>query len=414
VKAALITIGDELLIGQVVNTNAAWIGERCAERGIEVVRMSTVGDDADSIREELETGLANADVVLVTGGLGPTHDDITRDVVAAFFGVSCELDEALLETVRARFARRGIEMPEANFSQAMVPKGFEAINNPKGSAPGLWHTFMMEDISKQVILIPGVPHEMKTMFTNEILPRLCEPDLKDGIVTKTILLTGIGESTLAKRFGDIEELLDENLTLAYLPGIQRVRVRLMAYIKNDPGVFERFEVLDRMIHERADRFIYGYDADTLEGCVARLMIDRGKTIATAESCTGGLLSSRLTDIPGSGAYQLGGVIAYSNESKMRELDVSSSTLSEHGAVSREVALEMAEGVRKRFGADLGVATTGILGPSGGSDEKPVGTVWISIASAEKTKGIRLNLGVDRIRNKERATTSLLNMIRLWI
>lgn len=413
-KAVLITVGDELLIGQVVNTNASWIGERCAERGIKLVRMSTVRDDADSIRDELDAALSRADVVFVTGGLGPTHDDITRDVVADYFKVPCELNEELLDTVKARFARRGIAMPDSNYSQAMVPRGFRTIKNAKGSAPGLWHTFSDGGDTKQVILTPGVPHEMKTMFMDEIFPRLSDPTRTDEIITRTILLTGIGESTLAERFGDITDLLDENLTLAYLPGTERVRVRLMAFIKKDSGVAERLDRLDRLIHERAGRFIYGYGTDTLEASVGKLLIDHHMTVATAESCTGGLLSSRLTDIPGSSAYQLGGVVAYSNESKMRELAVLSSTLDEHGAVSREVALEMAEGVRQRFGADLGVATTGILGPDGGSKEKPVGTVWVSIVDGEKAKATRLHLGVDRIRNKERATTSALDMMRLWI
>lgn len=413
-KAALITIGDELLIGQVVNTNASWIGEHCAEKGIEIVRMSTVGDQAGDIQRELETGFALADVVFVTGGLGPTHDDITREAVADFFGVPCELDESILDTVKARFERLGISMPPANVSQAMVPRGFKAVNNPQGSAPGLWHTYSDADSLKQLVVTPGVPHEMKTMFENEILPRLSDPDLAAGIVSKTILITGIGESSLARRLGDIRELLDANMTLAYLPGIQRVRVRLTAYIKRDAGAGERLDQLDRLIHARAGKYIYGYGVDTLEATVVRLLIENSLTLSTAESCTGGMLASRLTDIPGSSACLSGGMIAYSNESKVRELGVTPASLEMYGAVSEQVAMEMAVGVRKRFGTDLGVAATGIMGPAGGTEDKPVGTVWISVATIDETSSKMLTLGEHRVRNKERATTSALDMIRLWI
>jgi len=413
-KAALITVGDELLIGQVVNTNAAWIGNQCTLSGLELIRSVTVADSESSIHTELDASLNIADVVFLTGGLGPTHDDITRESVASFFDRPLVLNSELLENIRSRFEKRGEDMPESNSRQAMVPRGFTTIVNPNGSAPGLYYEFGEDRETKRLFLTPGVPHEMKAMFLEQIWPLVVSPEMKGSIRTKTILLTGIGESSLARRLSATEELLDDNLTLAYLPGLNKVRLRLTAHTFRDQKATERMEKLDALVHDLVPTFIYGYDNDTLESAVVGRLIEAGKTIATAESCTGGLLSNSLTNVAGSSAVMMGGVVSYSNESKIRDLGVSTEALQRHGAVSEQTAAGMAQGIRSRFDVDLGVATTGIMGPGGGSEGKPVGTVWVALADATGVKTRLLAMGEDRIRNKERTVTIVLDMIRMWI
>ena len=413
-KAALLTVGDELLIGQVINTNAAWIGEQCALKGIELIRSVTIGDSDSVIQAELESSLAVADVVFITGGLGPTHDDITRESVASYFEVPLERDENVLKSIRYRFETRGAIMPESNVRQAMVPRGFEALQNPKGSAPGLMYAFEKRGLTKWVFLTPGVPFEMKFMFGEEIFPRIIDSALRDSIRVKTILTTGIGESTLAKMLEMSHNLLDENLTLAFLPGLSKVRLRLTAYTARDAKATDRMKTLDELIHEHARDYIYGYGNESLESAVVNSLVKNKATIATAESCTGGLIASSLTDVPGASATVLGGIIAYSNDSKFRDLGVDPRTIEQFGAVSEETAVQMARGVRDRFSVDLGVATTGIMGPEGGTVDKPVGTVWVCLADADGFKTKCLSVGVDRVRNKERTVVLVLNMIRMWI
>ena len=291
-KAALITVGDELLIGQVVNTNAAWIGEQCAARGVSLVRSATVGDSETAIHSELASSVDVADVVFITGGLGPTHDDITRESVAAWFGRALVPDESLVASIRDRFESRGVSMPESNVRQAMVPDGFEVIRNPHGSAPGLTFSWQENGQAKAIFLTPGVPFEMRAMFDNGIWPRLAGSLMEGSILSRTIRTSGIGESTLARRLAPVHELLDDNVTLAYLPSLNQVRLRIMAHTLSDDGARERLESIEVMIHELAGRYIFGYGDTSLEEAVVARCRDAGVTIATAESCTGGLIQTQ--------------------------------------------------------------------------------------------------------------------------
>jgi nicotinamide-nucleotide amidase len=409
--AEIVAIGDELLIGQVVNTNAAWIGERLTGIGAHVARAAVLGDDLDGLVRELDLALRRADFVVVTGGLGPTHDDVTKEAVCRLFGVELREDPDILAAVRARFARRGIRMAESNVGQAAIPDGFIALPNAHGTAPGLWRDADSEGRGT-IVLLPGVPYEMKALMEEAVLPRLqSRPDVR-STARRTLLTTGIGESNLQELFGDLSAWLDRNTGLAYLPSIHGVRLRISAEAESVAQAQERVAGFADHLCGIAGRFVYGSDGDTLEAVVGRVLADRGWTIATAESCTGGLVASRITDVPGSSRYFGGGVVAYANSVKEDALGVSPDLLEEHGAVSGPVVEAMAAGVRTRFGADVGVATSGIMGPGGGSEEKPVGTVWLAADIRGEVRAVRVRLGGTRDRNKEQAATAALNLVRL--
>ena len=406
-KAEILTIGDELLIGQVVNTNAAWIGEQLTLLGVDVRRVVTIGDDEAAIRTGLQEAHEVADLVVITGGLGPTHDDVTKTAVAAFFGVGLRFDEEVFKMVSARFARHGTPMAASNRSQAQVPEGFEVLPNTEGTAPGLWR--QEPDGGRIVVVVPGVPYEMKHLFQQAVLPRVARASGLRNLRQRTLLTTGIGESTLQEELGDLTGLLGHDVRLAFLPSIHGVRLRMTAFGADAAG---RLDDLEHYLRSRAGTYVYGVDNDTLETVVGRFLHLRRQTIAVAESCTGGLIAHRLTNVAGSSAYVVGGVVAYSNDVKVRLLGVDPGTLASEGAVSEAVALQMARGVRARFGADLGLATTGIMGPTGGTDTKPVGTVWVGYATAGGERAVLLQLATDRQRNKERAATAALNLVRL--
>lgn len=411
-KASVITVGDELLIGQVVNTNAAWIGERLTDAGFKVVSMDTVGDDAVAISEVLELAVSRSEFIVMTGGMGPTHDDITKQAVAEFFGRELGFDEDLFERVREMFEKRGRHMPESNRSQAMVPEGFETLPNPLGTAPGLWFDLPGTDPTRTLVILPGVPYEMKRLLDREVLPRISGIVGQEEMVRRTILTTGIGESHLQELIGHLDETLDARLKLAYLPGLQGVRLRISATSERDGDADERLERLAAMLYQKIGEYIYGEGEMTLEAVVGELMKNAGLSVAVAESCTGGLITSLLTDVPGASRYVVGGVSAYSNSVKTGILGVSQEILLSSGAVSRDVAIQMAEGVRDRLHSNIGISTTGILGPTGGTEEKPVGTVWIGYADANGSRAVRLRLGNDRSRNKIRASIAALNMLRI--
>ncbi len=406
-KVHLMTVGDELLIGQVVNTNASWMGEQLLLRGAEVARMVSVPDELEVIVDELRNASEDADLVIITGGLGPTHDDLTREAIAAFLGVSLSLDEALVTEIESRFSRRGREMPERNKVQAMVPAGCEVLSNPVGTAPGLWY----EGNGFKLCALPGVPHEMKELMGKYVFPRITEDERIKPLAQRTLLTAGIGESDLQERLGDASQWLGTNQKLAYLPQIGGVRLRLMAYSESweDAGV--QLEAMEVRVRALISQFIYGTDEDLLERRIGQLLLASNSTLATAESCTGGLIGDRLTNISGASAYFKGGVIAYSNDAKHRILGVEDDLLQTHGAVSEQVAIEMAEGVRKVMSTDIGISATGIMGPSGGSIEKPVGTVWIGYADQYGAKARCIMTQKDRIRNKRYASSYALNT--LW-
>lgn len=406
-KAQILTIGDELLIGQTVDANAAWLGEQISLLGADIVRSTTVGDEARAIRTELDRAYEDANLIVTTGGLGPTHDDRTREVVADYFGVALREDDALLQQLRAYYGRRGRSFPAAARKIAQVPEGFELLENPVGTAPGLWHA----EVGRMIAVLPGIPQEMQAIAEASLLPRLQAHSDLQTVVHRTLCTTGVGESSLQEKVGDLSDYLDDTLKLAYLPSTSGVRVRLTAYGTDRKAAQARIDRLERVLRDRVGRYIFGTGDDKLEAVLGEMLRAHGSTVATAESCTGGLVAHRLTNVSGSSDYFLGSVVAYANPVKVNVLGVDSTVLETHGAVSEPVARQMARGVRERLGADVGVATTGIAGPTGGTPEKPVGTIWIGYADASGTEARRLQFVEDRAVNKELFSTAALDMIR---
>lgn len=408
-KVFLLTIGDELLIGQTVNTNAAWVGEQLSLLGAEVVGSTTVGDEARAIRQALEHGFAEADLVVTTGGLGPTHDDITRQVVADVVGVPLEVDAALMGRIEDYYEGSGRAVPDAVRSLAEVPRGFEVLANPAGTAPGLWHRD--EASGRTLVVLPGVPQEMKGLMHEHVLPRLQRRDDLQTTTHRTILTTGVTESSLQERIQDVVQRLGEEVWLAYLPSTSGVRLRITARGETRAAAEEKLDATEQALRERIDRYIFGTGKETLEGVVARLFTERGLTVAAAESCTGGYLMHRLTYEGGASAFVRGGVVAYCNTVKEELLGVDVAMLADDGAVSEAVARQMAEGVRGRLDADVGVSTTGIAGPTGGTPDKPVGLVWIGYADALGSHAFSFRFTHDRQLNKELASTAALETLR---
>jgi nicotinamide-nucleotide amidase len=410
-RAHLLTIGDELLIGQTTNTNAAWLGERLSHMGVEVERTVTVGDDPARMREELDRSARRASLLLLTGGLGPTHDDVTREVVAEYFDASLRTDEDILNRIRHYYERRNRQMPSAGPKLAQVPEGFEILENPVGAAVGLWYETEREGGTQLVGLLPGVPEEMRGIFEAAVQPRLeRQPGLRDRI-HRTLVTSGIAESSLQERLGDVSDLLGDDVQLAYLPSTSGVRLRLTATASDPDAARERLDRLEAHIRDRAGRHVIGTGAVTLEEVLGDRLRDTGRTIASAESATGGLIGHRLTGVSGSSDYYEGSVVAYANAVKRSLLGVSEEALVEYGAVSEPVARDMADGVRRRLDVDVGVATTGIAGPTGGTPEKPVGTVWLGYADAEGTRAVKQQFVEDRALNKELFATAALDLVR---
>lgn len=412
-RAAVVSIGDELLIGQVTNTNAAWIGQFLSGLGVTPVRVASVGDDVTEIVTEIRHSFDAADAVVLTGGLGPTHDDVTRDAVARYLGTELLLDEPWVRLMRRRFARRGLTLPERNRVQALIPIGMELLRNPVGTAPGLWKTWREGDRTLALAVLPGVPFEMEELMRSEVARRL-QPMARDRIRSITLQTAGIGESHLQQLLAPVITDLPETVKVAYLPSLYGVRVRISETrprTVSDPGEVDR--VVDRM-RALAPEYVYGTDDDTLESVVGAMLKASGLSVATAESCTGGAVCDRLTDVPGASSYVLGGIVAYCNSVKTDLLGVSTDVIERDGAVSAEAARQMAVGVARLTGANLGVSVTGILGPTGGTPEKPVGTVWIACSGRAVDEVKLLRLGRDRVKNKQRATTAALNLLRLQI
>lgn len=406
-EARIITIGDEILIGQIVDTNSVWIASQLNDIGIRVARRLSVGDDAHEITMAVDDGLRNADVVIVTGGLGPTKDDITKKTLADLFGCGMRQDRATYEFVERMTIERGFEFNALNRSQAMVPECCTVLPNRNGTAPGMW----FERDGAVLVSLPGVPFEMKVLMEEEVLPRLKAHFNLSAIVHKTMITSGLAESMLAERIADWEDALPEWLRLAYLPSPSGIRLRLSAY---EVEAGEAVGEIDRRFAElevRITEYILGYGEASAESAVAGMLAAAGQTLAVAESCTGGAIASRFTAMPGASEYFLCGVVAYSNEAKVSVLGVDARSIEQHGAVSREVAEQMAEGARRVSGADYAIATTGVAGPSGGTEEKPVGTVWIAVAGPEGVASKKHVFGNLRSVNIERASTTAINMLR---
>ena len=405
--AVLLTVGDELLLGQVVNSNAAWLGETLAGAGVDLRRMETVGDGVEEIQAALARAFDEAGLVVVTGGLGPTHDDLTREAVAGFFGVPLREDAELLGTLRARYESRGRAFPEIGRAMACVPDGFEVLPNPMGTAPSLWGR--RED-GRVVVLLPGVPYEMKAIVTERLLPRL--EAARDGVVlTHTFLTAGKGESQLSERIGDPGQRLGQGVGLAFLPSLGTCRLRLTVRGADRDEAARRLTTAADALRGVLGTDLVAEADTTLEAAVGELLAQEGLCIATAESCTGGAISARLTSTPGASRYVSGGIVAYGNGVKTAALSVGADALERHGAVSEAVALQMAHGVRRALGADVGVSATGIAGPGGGTPEKPVGTVWVAYVDAETERAVRLSLTPHRALNIGLTTTAALDLVR---
>lgn len=406
-NAEIITIGDEILIGQIVDTNSAWIAEKLNEAGFTVVRKLTVGDRRDEIADAVTGALASSDAVIITGGLGPTKDDITKTTLAELFGGEMVQDEETFRRNESILTSRGIAYNGLNRAQAMVPRTAKVLQNLHGTAPGMW----FEQNGKVVVSLPGVPFEMKELMLGEVLPRLCSHFRKSRVVHRTAVTFGLAESVLAETISAWERALPPYLHLAYLPSPSQIRLRLSAYDvgnREEEEMERQFGMLEKIIPE----YFIGYGEESVASAAAALLTARGYTLATAESCTGGALSASFTAMAGASDYFLGGVVSYSNEVKVRVLGVSPETLRLHGAVSRETALEMAEGVRRLCGSDYALSTTGIAGPSGGTPEKPVGTVWIGLATPQGVTARRFMFAKLRTQNIERACANAANMLRM--
>ncbi len=410
-NAHIVTIGDEILIGQTVNTNAASIGEMLSNIQIDVRKISVVPDDEEEILKEFKTSFNENDIVLVTGGLGPTHDDITRKCVVKFFHTELIQSKEVLDDLRSFFEKRGRKLTKVNEDQALVPKIAKVIRNEVGTAPGMW----IEKNEKVFVVMPGVPFEMSNMMTSFVLPKLKENlKVKDFVIKRSNLLTtGIPESTLFEKLGDLDELL-EGAKLAFLPSQFGVKLRITVTEKDEELVNNKLSEIEQKIRSKAGRYIYSTQEETLEQVVARLLNERGFTIAVAESCTGGLISNLLTNISGSSKYFERGVISYSNASKVEILKVNEDTLAQYGAVSLEVARQMAEGIKSISGTDLGLSVTGIMGPTGASAEKPIGLVYIGLCDEKVCTAKKFQFGDDRYLNKQRTAQAALDMVRRFL
>ena len=405
-NAHIITIGDELLIGQVINTNQAHIGERLGAIGIDAVEMTTVGDDIDAVLRTFERAWKTSDVVVVTGGLGPTHDDITREGICRFFQTDLVSDPDVRRHVAALMARRNLPWTEAAENQAMVPRVAVVIPNPVGTAPGL----RISREGRHFFVLPGVPYEMTGMFNGSVVPFL-SPLVQGAVIRhRTLRTTGIPESFLAQHLGDIDTLL-EGAKLAFLPSAAGVRMRITVHADSPADADRAVNEIEARIRSKVSKYIFGVEDEELEDVVGRMLSVRKLTIAVAESCTGGLIAHRITNVSGASAYFERGVVAYSNASKTELLGVPPDLIAVHGAVSKEVVEAMALGVRQMARADIGLATTGIAGPTGGSAEKPVGLVWIGFADASGSLALRFTYGEGRTRIKERAAQSALDLVR---
>lgn len=409
-KAEIITIGDEILIGQIVDTNSAWLGEQFNLNGIEVYQITSVHDDAGHICNALKNAEGKVDLVLITGGLGPTKDDITKNALCTYFGSKLVFHEPTFNHIKERFEKRGIDLNRLNRDQALVPGNCTVLPNKAGTAPGMW----FERGNTIFVSVPGVPFEMKWLVENEVLPQLRAKGKTKAIYHKTVLTQGLPESMLAMKIEDWENALPPEIKLAYLPNPMSVRLRLSAMGDN-------LEKLKNLVEQEIEKLkkiipshIYGFNDETLAEVTGRLLREKGKTLAVAESCTGGYISHLITLVPGSSDYFLGSVTAYSNEVKEKILGVERKILEQFGAVSEQVAKQMALGVKQALGADYAVATTGIAGPAGGSEEKPVGTVWIAVTGENKTLAFKSVFGDNRERNIIRSSQTALQILRRLI
>ena len=404
-----ISIGDELLIGQVINTNAAWLGEQLAAQGFQLDSTLTIGDSEKAILNAFNACM-DADLVLVTGGLGPTADDITKPTVCKFFGTELEFCEAAYDNIIALFNRRGFQMSERNRGQAMLPKTCQYIPNTYGTAPCMW----LEKNGTVFVFLPGVPFEMKGIFNDELLPRFKQRFHAVPYEKRVVMTTGIGESFLADKIKDWEENLPGFLSLAYLPQYGMVRLCLSGRHENADLLHATLDKEIEKLTALVSDYIFSMEDKPIERVVFELLINKGMTFASAESCTGGNIAHVITLIPGSSEVFKGTAVTYATPMKTKVLGVPAQTIGQYGVVSQQVVEGMARGVRDLMEADFGVATTGVAGPGGGTEENPVGTVWIGVASARGVVSKCFNFGKDRENVINRATIAAYEMLRQQI
>jgi len=407
----IITIGDEILIGQVVDTNSAWLAEQLNLLGIKVKQITSVSDNEEHIITSLNEASKRADLILITGGLGPTKDDITKNTLCKYFNTKLVFNQDVYNHVEQFFIHRNLPMLESNRLQAELPENCIILENKIGTAPGMWFTKK----GKHFISMPGVPFEMKSIAQEVLFPMLKIRFKLPVILHRTILTYGIGESFLAEKIKDWENDLPENIKLAYLPSPEQMRLRMSIFGNDVIEMKQSLEEQEAKLEQLIEKYIFGYDKQSLPEILGNILLKKAKTISTAESCTGGNIARLLTSVPGSSAYFKGSVVAYSNEVKESILKVEAEALTQFGAVSEQVVTQMAQGVRKLLNTDFAIATSGIAGPDGGTDEKPVGTVWIAIASADKTLASKYIFSNQRDINIVRSSTmALFNFRKMLI
>jgi nicotinamide-nucleotide amidase len=412
-RTEIINIGDELLIGQVINTNGSWMSEQLNLAGFPVFRITIIPDDPQHILEALKESGERSDLILLTGGLGPTKDDLTKKTLCKYFRTRLIFNSDAFKTIEKFFNLRGFPVTEINRKQAEIPENCNAIPNSNGTAPGMWFEEESAGTGKKHVFIsmPGVPFEMKAMMTDEVIPRLNKYFQPVTVLHQTIMTQGLGESFLSDLLEDWETQLPANLHLAYLPQPGIVRLRLTGQgdnvIKLQRQMDEEIVKMKSLIKD----YIFGEGNDTLEAIVGNLLKDKGLTLTTAESCTGGYIAHLITSIPGSSAYYKGSIIAYSNEIKKKVLGINEKVLQEFGAVSEEVVKQMAAGIRDQFGSDYSIAVSGVAGPDGGTKDKPVGLVWIAIAGPSGARANKYFFGDNRERNIRRTALQALNLLR---
>ena len=405
VTAEIITIGDEILYGQILDSNAQWMSAELDDVGIHVKHRTTVGDNETDIIDALSTAGSRVNIVLITGGLGPTADDLTKPCLAKFFDVEIKLNENALAELQEIFDHIGREMTETNRNQVVLPTNCEYVSNTLGTAPGMW----FDENDTIFVSMPGVPFEMKKMMEAIVLPKLQDRFHTPVVVHKLIKTIGIGESWLADKIHEWANHMPDNIKLAYLPSLGQVKLRLTS-VGND--IDQLRADINQSIEDLkpyAGKYIYGYDSDTIEQVVGQILKSKNLSIATAESCTGGYLAHMITSVPGSSTYYKGSILAYANEIKTAQLGVSPATLETFGAVSEETVIEMAQGVRRAMSTDVGISTSGIAGPDGGTADKPVGTIWIAIVTPDTTVAKKLALYKDRKLNISATAVAALAM-----
>jgi nicotinamide-nucleotide amidase len=408
--AYLLTVGDEILIGQITDTNSAWMAQQLNLQGIRIAGKSSVGDVHPNIIEAMDYAWSKADLVLVTGGLGATKDDITKKAIAEYFGVEMVFHDETWKRLQSFFKKLGKTPNEMNKNGCFMPENAEILTNDRGLAPAMW----FEKGGKVMVSMPGVPYEMMHLMTDRVLPRLKKSFPVSPVVHRTLMTAGEGETGLAALLSDFEDALPNNIKLAYLPAFNQVRLRLTATGTDENALNQQIDVEKAKMETIVSKFVYGYDDEPLAKAVGRMLVDQKRTLATAESCTGGHIAAQLTANAGSSAYFKGGIVAYHNDLKINLLGVKTATLDEHGAVSEATVREMVQGALNATNADIAIAVSGIAGPGGGSATKPVGTIWVAVGSKTHTRVAHLTMDRGRNRNVEYAANVALNLVRIFL